>query len=52
MNQQSLEDFSGFIPMRVISEYSKDKLPYKEKSKDKNKKKDWTADRKRKRGEE
>ena len=45
------ETLSGFIPMRVLSGYGKDKEPYKEKSKDKKRKKDFSDARRRKRGE-
>ena len=45
------ETLSGFVPMRILSGYGKDKGPYKEKSKDKSKKKDYSDARRRKRGE-
>ena len=48
---KSKETLSGFIPMRILSGYGKDKKPYKEKSKDKSKKKDYSKERSRKRGE-
>ena len=46
------ETLSGFIPMRILSGYGKDKEPYKEKSKDKSKKKDYKNERARKRNYE
>ena len=44
------ETLSGFVPMRILSGYGKDKEPYKEKSKDKKRKKDWSKERERKKG--
>ena len=50
-NMKSKETLSGFVPVRVLSGYGKDKQPYKEKSKSKDRKKDFSDERKRKRGE-
>ena len=48
---KSKETISGFIPMRILSGYGKDKEHYKEKSKKKDRKKDYSKERSRKRGE-
>lgn len=43
------EPLSGFVSIRSLLGYSKDKEPYREKSKDKKKKKDYSNERNRKR---